>query len=232
MYIVARLDGRGFTKLTKEVMNFERPFDIGFRDAMIQTVEHLMNTGFRIIYAYTESDEISLLFHLEENSYGRKARKINTILAGEGSAMFTSVIGKVAAFDCRISPLPNESLVLDYFRWRNEDAHRNSLNAYCYWKMRDHGKTKVEATKTLEGMSVSDKNELLFKMGINFNDIPVWQKRGIGFYYEEVIKEALSFKTNETIEATRRKIKCDLNLPLGDAYSKLISNIIKESLRK
>jgi tRNA(His) guanylyltransferase len=232
IYIVARLDGRGFTKLTKEQMNFERPFDIRFRDAMIQTVEYLMNTGFRIIYGYTESDEISLLFHLEENSFGRKTRKINTILAGEGSAMFTSIIGQVAAFDCRICPMPNESLVVDYFRWRNEDAHRNSLNAYCYWKMRDQGKTKLEATKALEGMSVSAKNELLFQMGINFNDLPVWQKRGIGFYYEEVVKEALNLKTNETIEATRRKIKCDLNLPMGDAYGKLISTILQESLEK
>ena len=27
IYMVARLDGRGFTKLTKEVCNFEAPFD-------------------------------------------------------------------------------------------------------------------------------------------------------------------------------------------------------------
>ncbi len=27
-YMVARLDGRGFTKLTKEICKFEAPFDI------------------------------------------------------------------------------------------------------------------------------------------------------------------------------------------------------------
>lgn len=49
-YIVARLDGRTFTRLTKEVCNFEAPFDERFRDLMIYTVKCAMNCGFRIIY--------------------------------------------------------------------------------------------------------------------------------------------------------------------------------------
>ena len=67
IYIVARLDGRSFTRLTKEVCQFEAPFDVRFRDLMTETVKVLMNAGFRIIYGYTESDEISLLFHPEDN---------------------------------------------------------------------------------------------------------------------------------------------------------------------
>ena len=37
LYMVARLDGRGFTRLTKEICQFEAPFDIRFRDLMIHT---------------------------------------------------------------------------------------------------------------------------------------------------------------------------------------------------
>ena len=66
MYMVARLDGRGFTRLTKEVCTFERPFDVKFRDMMVRTTKALLTSGFRIIYAFTESDEISLLFDREE----------------------------------------------------------------------------------------------------------------------------------------------------------------------
>ena len=63
MYIAARLDGRSFTRLTKEICKFEAPFDEKFRDLMVNTVKMLMtDSGFRIIYGYTESDEISLLF--------------------------------------------------------------------------------------------------------------------------------------------------------------------------
>lgn len=53
MYMVARLDGRSFTHLTKDVYEFERPFDVRFRDFMIATAEHLMNCGFNISYGYT-----------------------------------------------------------------------------------------------------------------------------------------------------------------------------------
>jgi tRNA(His) guanylyltransferase len=56
-------------------------------------------------------------------------------------------------------------LVVDYFRWRNEDAHRNTLNAHCYWLLRKQGKGVGDATSALKGMSVADKNELLFQSG-------------------------------------------------------------------
>ena len=75
MYMVARLDGRSFTKLTKEVCKFEAPFDKHFRDMMVNTTKALMNCGFRIVYAFTESDEISLLFDKDEDAFGRKVRK-------------------------------------------------------------------------------------------------------------------------------------------------------------
>ena len=95
MYIVTRLDGRSFTRLTKEVCKFEAPFDVKFRDLMVETVKSVMGCGFRIVYGYTESDEISLLFHAEEPSFGRKVRKINTTLAGEASAAFSLALGEL-----------------------------------------------------------------------------------------------------------------------------------------
>ena len=38
-----------------------------------------MTCGFNIIYGYTESDEISLLFHPNENTFNRKQRKLNSV---------------------------------------------------------------------------------------------------------------------------------------------------------
>lgn len=127
LYMIARIDGRSFTRLTKEVHKFEAPFDVRFRDYMVQTVKHLMSCGFRVSYGYTESDEISLLFHLEESLFDRKLRKYQSVLAGEASARFSLLLGDIGAFDCRISQLPNKALVVDYFRWRNEDAPTPSM---------------------------------------------------------------------------------------------------------
>jgi len=46
MYLVARLDGRSFSRLTKEICDFEVPFDERFRDMMVNTVKVLMDCGF------------------------------------------------------------------------------------------------------------------------------------------------------------------------------------------
>lgn len=43
LYLAARLDGNRFTRLTKEVCHFEVPFDMKFRDMMVETVKSLMN---------------------------------------------------------------------------------------------------------------------------------------------------------------------------------------------
>lgn len=226
MYIVARIDGRSFTKLTKETYPFEAPFDVTFRDHMIETVRHLMNCGFNIIYGYTESDEISLLFHINEISFSRKTRKFISILAGEASAKFSSLLGGVGAFDCRLSELPNKDLVVDYFRWRNEDAHRNALNAHCYWCLRKDNHSERDATNKIKGISTGQKNELLFQYGINFNELPNWEKRGIGLYWQVAQKEGFNPKTNQTVMVNRRELVTNLELPMRDDYNKFILNII------
>jgi tRNA(His) 5'-end guanylyltransferase len=114
IYMVARLDGRNFTRLTKEVHPFEAPFDFRFHDFMLQTAEHLMgNGGVEVVYAFTQSDEISLLFGRGENSFGRKLRKLLSVLSGEVSAWFSLLLGSMAVFDCRVAQLPTEEYVID-----------------------------------------------------------------------------------------------------------------------
>jgi tRNA(His) guanylyltransferase len=185
-------------------------------------VKHLLNCGLKISYAYIQSDEISLLFDKDENSFGRKTRKLVSILAGEASARFTKAMGEMGVFDCRLIPLPDECLVLDYFRWRSEDANRNALNAWCYWKLRDTGLTPNEATLRLEGKSTGEKNEILFQLGINYNDVPDWQKRGVGLYYEETERLALDMRNNRQSTVMRNQLKIELELPRNKDYDELI----------
>lgn len=229
IFMVARIDGRCFTTLTKDTHAFEAPFDIRFRDMMIETVLHLMDCSFKVVYGFTESDEISLLFHRDITLFQRKERKYNSVLAGEASAKFSLALGDIGSFDCRISQLPTISDVIDYFRWRNEDAARNCLSAHCYWALRKSGRNAQEATQEISGKSTAEKNELLFQHGINFNDVPLWQKRGIGFYEEEYQKEGKNPKTGEVSLATRKRIKVDMDLPMKDEYSSFIKAIIEKA---
>jgi tRNA(His) 5'-end guanylyltransferase len=230
IYMVARIDGRSFTRLTKTVCKFEAPYDIRFRKLMVDTTIALMRSGFDVVYAYTQSDEISLLLNQGETLFGRKLRKLNSVLAGEASASLSAQLGHPAAFDCRVSQLPNRELVRDYFRWRSADALRNALNSYCYWSLRQSGLNAKQATKELVGKSVSEKNELLFsKFGINFNDVPSWQKRGVGLYWKRYSLDCIDQRTGEPKTVDRRKIFEDLELPVKYAYSDFIDQLISEN---
>lgn len=227
MFMVARLDGRSFSRLTKEICDFEAPFDVRFRDMMVNTVKQLMDCGFRVVYGFTESDEISLLFHKEENTFGRKVRKYNSILSGIASAAFSLQLGQVVAFDCRMVPLPNIEKVQDYFLWRQEDAHRNALNAHCYWMLRKEGLDAQTATAQLDGKSIAYKNELLFQRGINFDRLPAWQKRGIGVYWADVEKIGFNPITQTEVKAIRRTLQADMELPLGEEYANKVSKLLE-----
>jgi len=228
IWMVARLDGRSFTRLTKDLMECERPFDLRFRDVMTETTKYLMSeVGFQMLYGYTESDEISILISPTDQTFGRKLRKLNSILAGEASAQFSRRIDHPAVFDCRVSCLPNRQLVVDYFRWRQADAERNSLNSWCYWKLRGQDHSAQAATNRLSGMSVAEKNELLHRRGINYNDLPCWQRRGCGVVWQPVIKKTINQHTKEEVHVVRRRLAVDSSLPRGDEYQQYLEKMLK-----
>jgi tRNA(His) guanylyltransferase len=226
MHIVARIDGRSFSQLTRVEHGFEAPYDERFRDCMITASRRLMNCGFAVVYGYTQSDEISLLMRRDEAAFGRKLRKYLSVLAGEASVAFSMCLGTPGVFDCRISQLPRDEDVVEYFRWRHEDAHRNALNAHCYWLLRRQGLDDAAATKKLEGVSVAARNELLFANGINFNELPTWQRRGIGLYFVERTLEAVDPRDGSPTTTTKRQLEVDLELPMKEAYDAFVRDVL------
>jgi tRNA(His) 5'-end guanylyltransferase len=227
-FIIVRLDGKGFTKLTKEKLSLEKPFDKKFSLVMIDTTKHLFNIGFKVIYAYTQSDEISLLIHKNDQTFSRKLRKLNSVLAGEASAYFSLQFQEVCVFDCRTIAIPNEGMLLDYFCWRQEDSQRNSLSAYCYWTLRNNGFNPKQATEKIEKMSQSDKNELLFQFGINYNNLPLWQKRGVGIYNKKVNKLGFNPTTQQTSDCFRNELFVEKELTIREDYRVFLKHIFEE----
>lgn len=213
-FIIARLDGRSFTKLTKETCEFKKPFDERFRDLMVGTVMHLMkNCGFNIVKGFTESDEISLLFAPDSTQFNRKVRKLNSILAGEASAYFSLELGLPTCFDCRIIPLPDQERVDDYFSWRQEDANRNALNSWCYWTLREHGYNATDAQESIKGKSIQEKKTLLYNYNVIYDKLPEWQRKGVHVEWYTVEKEGWNPITNSTVKTTRKELKHNLELP-------------------
>lgn len=223
-FVIARIDGRAFSRLTKDTLpSLTRPFDPGFRDGMVETARTLAaESGFDVTYAYTQSDEISLLFARDASAFGRRAAKWLSILASTASATLSLRLGVPATFDARLLELPNESLVLDYFRWRYEDAGRNALSGHCYWRLRDEGLDANEATRALEKLSVPERHELLHARGKPFQDTPAWERRGVGIWPERVLRAGRDPRTGETKMAERRSWRIELELPDRDGYAALI----------
>lgn len=96
--------------------------------------------------------------------------------------------------------------------------------------LRKQGQSITQATNALLKLSTAAKNELLFQNGINFNDLPVWQRRGIGLVWETYEKPGLNPKTNETVVTTRRRIRAEYVLPMKEGYETFIGKVLEENL--
>lgn len=181
--VCARIDGRNFSQLTK---NLERPYDKAMSDAMTETAKWIAEET-NALMAYTQSDEISLVWHSEEYSsqifFDGKIQKMTSILAAMISMkffkccrscpwdypLFECVAGKLPVFDCRVWNVPNRDEAANVFLWREKDATKNSISmaARHYY-----------SHKELHGKSGKEMQEMLFQKGVNWNDYPDFFKRG------------------------------------------------------
>jgi tRNA(His) guanylyltransferase len=63
VHMVARIDGRSFSQLTRDVLGMTDPYDLRMRDCMVKTLLHLCTAaGFNVLFGYTQSAELNLLF--------------------------------------------------------------------------------------------------------------------------------------------------------------------------
>lgn len=209
-WAIVRVDGRSFSRLTEE--HYDKPFDERFAAIMQETAERLL-TELGAVYAYTESDEISVLLDPAWSLFGRSVEKLVSISAGVASAAFTLKAGRAGVFDSRVWLGTGVDDVVDYFSWRQADAARCALNGWCYWTLRSEGVSARAATRRLEGLNFSGKNELLYERGISFNEVPAWQRRGVGLWFEEFMRG----------DAVRRRVAVDRDLPMGEDYRALVS---------
>lgn len=220
---VIRVDGKGFSKFTEA--RFEKPFDERFSGHMVRAAEALL-VALGGLYAYTESDEISVLLPRDWDLYDREVEKAVSLSAGIASATFSLACGEPAVFDGRVWLGPSADHVLDYFRWRQADAGRCALNGWAYWTLRKAGEGVASATRALHEKSVAEKNELLFRHGTNFNDVPPWQRRGVGLYWETYEKVGFDPVRKEEVRAPRRRVKVDRELPMKDEYGRFVAGFL------
>lgn len=204
MPVILRLDmraGHGFTK------GFVRPFDEVFIKTMQETAKYLCENIQGCKLSYQQSDEITLVLvdYDKLNTdcfFDYRVDKLCSIAASMATMAFNkafrknvndwwftpfsgitkefqeretlyktykNAIEKGAMFDCRCFNIPKEE-VTNLVYWRQLDASRNSIQMV--------GQANF-SHKELQNKSCNDIQDMLMtREGINWNDLPIYQKRG------------------------------------------------------
>ncbi|WP_406535604.1 tRNA(His) guanylyltransferase Thg1 family protein [Methanobrevibacter sp.] len=210
--IIVRLDGRSFHSLASD-LNLEKPYDENFYQVMSKVCEDLFEE-FSPLFVYAFSDEISLL--LENVPFDGRVEKINSVIASFAASSFVmhynTQFKKPPAFDSRIIPVSDDD-ILKYFKWRQDESWRNCVNSHgiSYLKSKY---SNSEANDKINGMSQSDVHELLFKNGINLNDVETYKKRGIGIYRKNKKVVGFNKKENRNQTSYRSYVYTDWQLPI------------------
>ncbi|HEU5368379.1 MAG TPA: tRNA(His) guanylyltransferase Thg1 family protein [Ktedonobacterales bacterium] len=228
-FIVLRVDGRSFSAFT--AARFQKPFDDRFHQLMITTARALL-ANLQGIYAYTESDEISVLLPRDTTLFDREVEKLVSISASVATGAFTLAYGESVCFDSRLCVCPTMQEVTDYFRWRQSDAERCALNGWAYWTLRKDGLSEQKASDMLGKQPPEFKRTLLLQHSIEWSNLPHWQRYGTGLYWEAYEKEGYNPLTGERIMAQRRKINVDEALPVRSDYTQLLQYLVAESSKK
>jgi len=178
--VVARLDGRGFSKFTK---GMNRPYDERMSRCMTETAKYLCDKTDALI-SYNQSDEISLAWYSDSIDsqifFDGKIQKMVSVLAGMTSVCFfenyKSIFGDKAIninmlphFDARVFQLPTKTELANTFLWRERDATKNAISMAA---------SSMYSHNQLHKKSGSDMQEMMFQAGTNFNDYPAFFKRG------------------------------------------------------
>lgn len=204
--VIARLDGKGFSKFTK---GLKRPYDERLSNLMIETTKYLVKET-NANCGYHQSDEITLVWYSESYEskiyFDGRLFKMISDLAAMASVFFNRQLPNylpekahlMPRFDCRVFNVPTIDEAANTFLWRELDCTKNSISmaAQHYY-----------SHKELEGKNGSEKQEMLFQKGVNWNDYPSFFKRGT--YIQR--KRVLTKFTAEELEKLPAKHKARQN---------------------
>lgn len=209
MPTLIRLDGKAFHSFTK---GFQKPFDMVLMETMWETAKFLCENIMGCKLGYTQSDEIQLLLIDYENIgteawFDKNIQKMASVSASMATLAFNKVFHEkvwefeenngvnentieqimiykkrinTALFDSRVYNVPKEE-VCNAFIWRQQDAIRNAIQMV--------GRAYF-SHKQLQNKNCNQIQEMLLKeKQINFDDFPVYQKRGVCIIKETYMKD-------------------------------------------
>ena len=222
-YVIAMLDGRSFSKLIKN--KYEKPFDEKFVRIMNEVAEYLVKNIQGAKFAYTQSDEISILitdFDTPETdaAFGYRICKLQSILASMAASKFNQLaflydvqprLYENCLSDCEdtiyetndvLEMLKKQKLAeFDCKVWSVPDYN----TAFCHflWRQNDCIRNSKQQTaqtylshKELEGKSADEQIELCkAEKNVDWNTLDAGLKYGRLIYKERKLFKNLVVDT-------------------------------------
>ncbi|MFH0862751.1 MAG: tRNA(His) guanylyltransferase Thg1 family protein [Candidatus Altiarchaeota archaeon] len=183
--MIIRIDGKAFHKLLGGI---EEPFDTGVKHLLDAAAGKLLEEISGAVFAYLQSDEINVLVVNYSSLdfcpwFGNEIQKISSVSASIATAEFNRIkereqtsslpqsVHKITGdgyFDARCFILPKEE-VCNYYIWRQQDWTRNSMQmlARTFYSQKE---IHLKKNKELQ--------EMIFRKGMNWNDLEIWKRRG------------------------------------------------------
>ncbi|KAF2735282.1 Thg1-domain-containing protein, partial [Polyplosphaeria fusca] len=213
--IILRLDGHGFSRFTK---SFNKPFDQRIHNAMMAASEDLLKYFPQATIAYTQSDEITLVFPNGVQSFNNRIQKLASLAASYCSVRFgaslRAILGKAnvdsgleekidsAHFDARLFTVPSPEEALNCLLWRcRGDAMRNSVNAFARTMFSNpemHAKTAKQLVLMME------------QQGVKYEDaVPKWAVEGCLIKREQYQHKGTNGKTGEKETVLRTRLRAE-----------------------
>jgi tRNA(His) 5'-end guanylyltransferase len=178
-YMIIRLDGKAFHTYTR---GLSKPFDKELYEDMDEAIIAMMPEIQGAVFAYTQSDEISVLvtdFATPTTSawFDGNIQKIASVSSSIITAEFNRLrwfreleMETMAFFDSRIFTIPDRTEVMNYFIWRNQDCARNSVSMVAQSNF---------SHKELHGVSTAEMQEMLMtRKEINWSEYDEALKNG------------------------------------------------------
>lgn len=236
--VAIRVDMRAGHTFTR---GFERPFDDIFMKSMQETAKYMCENMGNAKFAYVQSDEITLILVdyqtlTTEAWFDYRVEKLCSISASMATMAFNKffyenvfqyngmasmdmsnkeypykeiyakAIEKGAMFDARCFNIPKEE-VTNLIYWRQLDASRNSVQmvGQAYFSQ-----------KELQDKSCNDIKDMLMTKGVNWNDLPTYQKRGTCVIKEEYYPKPVKGYENCEVNAldVRTRWVIDKEIPI------------------
>ena len=243
MPVLLRLDGCHFHSYVKK---FKRPFDEVLIKTMQETTKYLCENIQGAALGYCQSDEITILLvdykNLNSSAwFDNRQNKIESVAASMCTMAFNKFLSKNiedcvfdtlnganktqkeyietlreaeekgAYFDCRAFNIPKEE-VTNNFYWRQLDASRNSIQMVGQANF-SHNELQNKSCNDIQDMLITQK-------GINWNDLPTYQKRGSCIVKEEYCVNQSGEETSDIkqdrseIYTKRSRWIIDKNIPI------------------